>query len=341
MKKILFWILTFLWIWFSFCSAQLFEDEPESLTCGGASNCKLLTWHVEDLTNTTNMSYKYFLHLPTSSIPYYFTNYSTYWSYSFTYSCQLENVVGLNCWNVQLTSSYVYSNWSISSQYVAFNSDCYKSYSQWNSTFPFIFDVSFRYNTNYSAWYSFDWSCTIVVNDSNFVFPDESSNSCPDPEPSTINVLYNNENSTTNITCNWDNVIQIDWLSSITATNTFTPYFNINYRDEDNQLLTESYSKDILYLSWSLFKKTFTWDNDRILTSQSSSNDSSFTWYIPVFDVSWSTQPIDTEYNMFNNFADNSLKVLLSNIPWFFQYFIIFSIILLLIWIIKFFKKKR
>ena len=270
MKKLLFWILTFLLIWLSFCSALTIQD-PEL--------CKLYTWTIDWPDSVVFQDY----------------NNSLAWNYFMWWTYDLSN------W---------YADISILTEY-------------W---WEYSLDLSEESYYYYSAiifssdWCSSNWWWSLT---------------------SDIDVYYNNWNSVENITCDWTQAIDVRWLSTITSTNTFTPYFNISYTDEDNQKLTESYSKSNLYLSGWLFKKTYTWDNERILTDTIDSPNSVFSWYIPVFDVTWSTQPIDTEYNMFNNFTDNSLKVLLSNIPSFFQYVIIFSIILMIIWIIKVFKRKK
>ena len=165
---------------------------------------------------------------------------------------------------------------------------------------------------------------------------------CPTCPTSSINVLYNNDNSSTTINCNWDNVIQIDWLSTITATNKFTPYFNISYKDENNQSLIESYSKDILYISGSLFKKTYTWDNEWILNNQSTdcSSDSSFSWYLPSFNITWGIQDVTDSWNIFNNFAENWLTVLLSNIPNYIQYIILIMLLFFVLGFIRKFKRR-
>lgn len=161
------------------------------------------------------------------------------------------------------------------------------------------------------------------------------------PSSSNIDVYYNNWQSSTSIECDWTQAIDIQWLSTITSTNTFTPYFNIDYIDEDNQKLTESYSKNTLYLSGWQFKKTYTWDNERILTDTIESPNSSFSWYLPTFDVTWSLDPNNEfTWNVFNNFADNSLKVLLSNIPSYIQYVIMIILLFFILGFIRKFKRR-
>ena len=278
MKKFLFWILTFLWIWLSFCSAEF-----------------------------SSISFEYVSKWPNSS--FIFNGGCIRSSNS---ACMQELVYSSD-------SSYL-----VPSQSSLNNSSVLCSSSSWisliqitNWTWCTYYIYSF---SEFSSVFWWGWSST--------------------PE---ITVYYNNWQSSTGISCDWTQAIEIQGLSTITSTNTFTPYFNIDYIDENNQLLTESYSKDILYLSGTTFKKTYTWWNNNywVLTSQSWNSESIFTWYVPVFDVSGTTQPFDTEYNMFNNFADNSLKVLLSNIPWYIQYVFIIWIILLLIWIVKMLKRRK
>lgn len=283
MKKFLFWILAFLWIWLSFCSADYFYVSPLS-------------------------SIFDYIYVPSS-------DFNTSWYYYSDSSMLWKNIL-------------VFSNW-------------WCSYNFYDSEYNFLGNwwvVVFNFSNSSSLWLQPDDSCGWWVL---FTYLSDSiSWWWWWSSPSDITVYYNNWQSSTGITCDWTQAIEIEGLSTITSTNTFTPYFNIDYIDENNQLLTESYSKDILYLSWTTFKKTYTWNNIRILTAQWSS-ESIFTWYVPVFDVSGTTQPVDTEYNMFNNFADNSLKVLLSNIPWYIQYVFIIWIILLLIWIVKMLKRRK
>ena len=214
------------------------------------------------------------------------------------------------------------------------------------------FSFSYTYpSVNYWNWFCFSKrsnypDSTYFIIRSNytsifeyFVLQDSfcgGSSSCPS---SLINVLYNNWNSTSSITCDWTQSIAIEGLSTITNTNTFTPYFNINYRDEDNQLLTESYSKDILYLKNWLFKKTYTWNNERIL-SYNWSESNFFTWFVPTFNITWGIEDVSESWNIFNNFAENSVKLTLSNIPSYIQYVIIFMLLLFILWFIRRFKRR-
>lgn len=285
MKKILFWILTFLWIWLSFCSADSWSITFDCIT-QPAEYCQY-SW--SDYYN----------------FPEYYLN-ETISNYCF--ESDIEFIIEF------------------------YNGSDFVSYLQWTN---FCFDWDF----NRIAFISMKFSVPYPIYPTLYYYEDSNSSE-PSCESKYITVYYNSWNSTS-IECDWVQAIEIQWLSTITSTNTFTPYYNISYTDEDNQKLIESYSKDILYLENWQFKKTYTWNNDWILSVQWNNSEDQFSWYVPVFDVTWSTQPIDTEYNMFNNFTDNSLKVLLSNIPSFFQYVLIFSIILMIIWIVKVFKRKK
>lgn len=269
MKKILFWILTFLWIWLSFCNAQFISTE----------------WVWTSIKD---------------------------WTHDFSYSAWT------NCFYSSNKNDYV-SFYDSSNNLI------------WTLAYYSIYcNVSYYVRTD---WTNSNYSFRYFSSDSF-----GSSSSCPD---ALIDVQYNSWNTST-ITCDWINYITIDWLSTLTNSSVnyeYTPYFNIDYKDEDNQSLIESYSNSILYLSGWLFKKTYTWDNDWILSIQWNSNPQ-FTWYTPVFDVTWFTDTLDN-WNVFNNFSDNALKVLLSNIPSYIQYITIFFILLFLFWFIRRFKRKR
>ena len=271
MKKILFWILTFLWIWLSFCSA--WDTSIDISLCD--SQCLFTNWE----------NWEFILNYSISSDSYLL------WSSKDTY------------WNMWYWNDYIYSFFTSSTLP-----------KNWNT-----FVCFFLYNADSCSWSSqWWWSST-----------------------SDIDVYYNNWNSVENITCDWTQAISINWLSTITSTNTFTPYYNISYKDEDNQSLIEFYSKSNLYLSGWLFKKTYTWDNERILTDTIESPNSSFSWYLPSFDITWSVDPNDEfTWNVFNNFADNSLKVLLSNIPSYIQYVILIALLFFILGFIRKFKRR-
>lgn len=273
MKKFLFWILTFLWIWLNFCSAKYCSSSTFFITYP--------SW----ITPCSSLFSSWVIYLTYSSN----SDISFYDSWGNLYKTYTPNYL------------YIYSDWD----YIVNN---------WNSM---------------SIWIR-SFSCPL----SDFI--SLSPTICEDKD---ITVYYNNWNSSESITCDWVQAIEIQGLSTITSTNTFTPYFNIDYKDEDNQSLVESYSKDILYLSGSTFKKTYTWNNERILTSQWNS-ESIFTWYLPTFDITWWINEVTESWNIFNNFAENSVKFTLANIPSYIQYFIILLLLFLILWFVKKFKRK-
>lgn len=296
MKKILFWILTFLWIWLSFCSA-VSTTCPSPVVLSSSNPC--YSWQPSIDCYYLDLDYEWWIEFDSYQV---FVKYASDWS---LYSLNITDPLWYSAprWrNINL------SNWN------------------WVSSWYFCFVDSTLYNSltndDYKAYYFLPkeswWSST-----------------------SDIDVFYNNWNSTETITCDWVQAIQINWLSTITSTNTFTPYFNISYKDEDNQSLIESYSKNILYLENWQFKKIYTWNNDWILTYQWGNSENFFSWYLPTFDITWSIDPNDEfTWNVFNNFADNSLKYLLSNIPSYIQYFIILLILFLILWFVKKFRRK-
>lgn len=235
-------------------------------------------------------------------------------------------------WSLTLWSTVWHYYWPINniikSWFYLTSSNC-----PWKGRLSYY--LSNNSNNNWSIFLnSFNWfSYTSSINyqylfyDINYSFSSVSSTS-------DITVNYNNW-QTTSIACNWDNIITIDWLSTMSSISTFTPYFNINYTDQNNQVLTDSYSNSILYLSGGQYLKTYTWwsNNDWILNLVTS-EDTVFTWYLPTFDVTWNITEIDT-WNVFNNFAENSLTVLLSNIPNYIQYVIMFALLLFVLWIFR------
>lgn len=274
MKKLLFSILTFLWIWFSFCGA--FDiSEP---------------W-------------------------VYFWSFWRQWDE--ISSCR-EPIVFKYDWTCsKCYFSYIlstYWNW-ISDSSSIFNPSYDFSFSPFCSSDDWYYIITFVDLDNTWEFHTFWWSSS-----------------------SDITVFYNSWSSTT-ITCDWTQAIEIQWLSTITSTNTFTPYFNISYTDEDNQKLTESYSKDILYLENWQFKKTFTWNNDWILSVQWGL-ENSFSWYLPTFEITWWINEPTESWNIFNNFAENSLKFTLSNIPSYIQYVILLFILFFILGFIRKFRRK-
>lgn len=280
MKKILFWILTFLWIWLSFCSAweyTIINDvnwywsyTPEIITLSDLSNLSVVDYVCEYDVCKVNVM------IPNDYSDVCMIWYNYEWNWDFINTC-----LWLSAWN-------------------------------------------------YLMWWAVNWNFTSIT------LSDWQSSWSSSPE---ITIYYNNWQSSTWITCDWTQAIEIQWLSTITSTNTFTPYFNIDYIDENNQLLTESYSKDILYLSGSTFKKTYTWNNLRILTTDTIESPT-FSWYLPTFEITWWIDEVTESWNIFNNFAENSVKFTLSNIPSYIQYVILLFILFFILGFIRKFRRK-
>lgn len=137
----------------------------------------------------------------------------------------------------------------------------------------------------------------------------------------------------------WITEITLDWNWSKNWNDfTFLDWFNgveVNYIDSywENQSFT--WVTD-LYINWD---NTISYTGEQYL-SLTDQKCWVFNWYTPVFDVTWSITTIDDD-NVFTNFSDNALKVLLSNIPSYIQYITIFLILLFLFWFIRRFKRKR
>lgn len=125
---------------------------------------------------------------------------------------------------------------------------------------------------------------------------------------------------------NWNTFTFEDWYY-------WTDIFYVDWYWKDQQLKTYT----DLYLNWNL-TIWYTWEQYLTLTDEKCWV---FNWYTPVFDVTGTTQYISETWNVFNNFSDNALKVLLSNIPSYIQYITIFFILLFLFWFIRRFKRKR
>lgn len=148
----------------------------------------------------------------------------------------------------------------------------------------------------------------------------------------------------------WDNKVFINLASTyISKYNDYwdfneyqiSPYINIHYLDEDNQTLVESYNIQDLYLDWK-YKKTYTWwlDNNWVLTPV---YEWSRSWSFVFVSLTWETETLSWWYeftwNVFENFGDNMFQVIFWNIKWYFQYIIIFWIIMLIVWLVRRMKK--
>ena len=250
-----------------------------------------------------------------------------FWLSSFCSALTIQDpeVCVLYTWNIDWPDSVTFQDWNVSNAWsyvLAWNYDL----TNW---FP---DMAIL--TQYWWEFSLDFYEESYYYYAMMLFPSEwCSQSWWWSSSSDITVFYDYGLSSSVIECDWNNSIYINSLAYISWT-TFSPFFNINYVDQDNQIITNSYNKDMLYLSGWKFHKTYTWDDNKWILSVVNNFESSFTWYLPTFDVTWNITEIDT-WNVFNNFAENSLTVLLSNIPNYIQYVIMFALLLFVLWIFR------
>lgn len=252
-----------------------------------------------------------------------------------------------NLWGWNNDGYYEVSNWDsfIVSWWIFFyNNSCWaiSFYSDCSSLVEEDLEGTFIY---------FPWSTTLYVCASDPVCSDNSFfsyelyNSCvlwsSFSSSSDITVFYDYWHSTTTVACNWDNSIFINWMASVSDLTTFTPFFNIFYVDEDNQNIIESYNKDMLYLSWWLYHKTYTWDNLWVLNVLNNWFNSS--WWFNIISswlvVSWDIVSGNLSWNIFKNFIDTWFAVLFSNVPSYIQYVVLIAILLLILRIFR--RKKR
>jgi hypothetical protein len=241
-------------------------------------------------------------------------NYSTPNSSSASSICSSSNYYPYYCviwsWNISLlwwSTYYVKVDW----QYMQLSEGWIED-TIWNNdvTFSPAYISSRDWYFSPFFWWFIDYTISSVT-----------------PSVPEITVYYNNWSSTS-IVCDWENSIAINWLSTLYWTSTFIPFFNISYVDENNQKLIESYDKEILYLDPWQFKKTYTWNNDWILSIQSqwwSTPDIIFTWESLPVEITWSSD------NVFSNFWDNALALIYWNIPWFITGAVILFLIFLII----------
>lgn len=313
MKKLLLWIFAFLIGCISFSSADSFMLSDSWSDWSSSDLANIVTINVSRsisiislCSSSDDWSFSYDFVLSWVDNDYIISSSTDSLFYEQIWCAPVSSPVTLNPWSYTFNIQKSFGNVN----YFDWDSciDWFYTFDNWD-----IFSISMPCLGMYFYWLWYD-----LV-------------SIPTPE---ITVYYNNW-QTTSIACNWDNIITIDWLSTMSSISTFTPYFNINYTDQNNQILTDSYSNSILYLSGGQFLKTYTWwsNNDWILNLVTS-EDTVFTWYLPTFDVTWNITDIDT-WNVFNNFAENSLTVLLSNIPNYIQYVIMFALLLFVLWIFR------
>ena len=113
---------------------------------------------------------------------------------------------------------------------------------------------------------------------------------------------------------NWTNVFYIDW------------YW------KDQKII----ANNDLYLNWNL-TVWYTWQQYLTFIDESCWV---FNWYTPVFDITWWIEDVSTSWNIFNNFAENSVKFTLSNIPSYIQYVIIIMLLFFILGFIRKFKRR-
>lgn len=232
----------------------------------------------------------------------------------------------LYTWNIDWPDSVTFQDWNVSQA--------------WSYVLAWDYDLTNWY-PDMAVLTQYWWEFTLDFYEESYyyyammLFPSEwCSQSWWWSSFSEINVYYNNWSSTS-ILCDWENSIAINWLSTLYWTSTFIPFFNISYVDENNQKLIESYDKEILYLDPWQFKKTYTWNNDWILSIQNqcwSSSDIIFTWETLPVILTWST------WSVFSNFWDNALLLITSNIPWIIT---VLFILWLIIFLFKLLTPKR
>ena len=144
--------------------------------------------------------------------------------------------------------------------------------------------------------------------------------------------MYEVEQWTTEITLDWD------WTKNWNNY-TFNGGFNwttVHYVDWywNNQFITINSD---LYINWD-YSIWYTGQQELLLTENQCW---SYNWYVPVFDITWWINDVTETWNVFNNFAENSLKVLLSNVPSYIQYVIIILILLFVLWFIKKIRRRK
>lgn len=252
-----------------------------------------------------------------------------FWFIGFSCACLIFEDYGEGTRFEDIWNSCITLNNSDSLYYIFvsdFSPSCY--FSNWNSDY-FISQTAvfaFTWLTSYCCWEDAasiwdDFITYMLTYDCNDLWGGWVS-------ASDISVFYDYWHSSTTVSCNWDNSIYINGMASVTNQTTFTPFFNISYVDEDNQNLIESYNKDMLYLENWQFKKTYTWDNQWILTVQNQ------WWSTPDIIFTWETLPVVVTWNsdnVFSNFGDNALSVLYWNIPWFITGWVILFLIFFII----------
>lgn len=143
---------------------------------------------------------------------------------------------------------------------------------------------------------------------------------------------YNITDWTQEITLDWD------WTKNwnVFTYNDSFDWTTVYYTDSSWQNKNVSLNSDI-YINWTL-SISYTWQQELFLTD--SSLNCFETVYLPVFDVTWGITDVSTSWNIFNNFAENSVKFTLSNIPSYIQYVIIIMLLFFILGFIRKFKRR-
>lgn len=144
--------------------------------------------------------------------------------------------------------------------------------------------------------------------------------------------MYPVEEGTTEITLegnrskDWNNFTFLDWYY---WTDVF--YVDWYWKDQKTKVVSD------LYINWNN-SISYTWEQYLSLTD---SDCWTFEGYTPTFDVTWTIQEVSESWNIFTNFAQNSLQVLLSNVPNYIQYIIIIMLLFFVLGIIRKIKWRR
>lgn len=155
----------------------------------------------------------------------------------------------------------------------------------------------------------------LIIDNNNNVIQQYNIN---DWEIQSINLLWNWSKDWNSFTFedwfNWTDVFYIDWY----------------WKDQKINI------KNDLYLNWNL-TTWYTWEQYLTFTDEKCWV---FNWYTPVFDITWTIEDVSASWNIFNNFAENSVKFTLSNIPSYIQYVIIIMLLFFVLGIIRKFKRR-
>lgn len=139
-------------------------------------------------------------------------------------------------------------------------------------------------------------------------------------------MMYEVEEETTEITLDGD--WSKDW-NNFTFNGGFD-WTTVHYIDWYWKEQTITIDSD-LYLNW---EYSLSYTGEQYL--QLSENQCwTYSWYVPVFNITGWIEEVSTSWNVFNNFAENSVKMFMSNIPNYIQYVFIFMILLFILWFLR------